>query len=269
MVAFNPVLWRTFDPDGGVHHYCRKPENVAAEVAWATEDGRATVHHGDCLDVMRSMADGSVDAVVTDPPYGMAYVSAWRKRENDVTVPVAGDDEFDPEFAVAWATEALRLTRDGGALYSFTSDHHIGEFRDAFRAAGWNVKRSLVWVKNAWTSGDLEGDFGHQTEFVVFASKGRHLLRGARTGNVLDYRRIPPGDLVHSCQKPAPLIAHLIRASVAPGGTILDPFAGSGTTAIAAREEGCGAVLIESNERNVEIAKARIAHEAAQGSLFK
>lgn len=225
------------------------------------------VIHGDCLEVMRGMAAGSVDAVVTDPPYGMAYVSAWRKHTNDITVPVVGDNEFDPEFTEAWASEALRLTRDGGAIYSFASDHHIGEFRAAFRAAGWAIKRSLVWVKNAWTSGDLEGDYGHQTEFVVFAAKGRHLLRGTRSGNVLDFRRIPPSDLVHSCQKPVALVSHVIRHSVAPGGAVLDPFAGSGTTALAAREENVSAVLIEVDPENVEIARARIA-AAARAPTF-
>ena len=82
--ALHPVLWRAFDPDGGAHDYCRRPENVATEVAWATADGRATIHHGDCLDVMRSMPDGSVDAVVCDPPYGLEFMGKdWDRLDGE------------------------------------------------------------------------------------------------------------------------------------------------------------------------------------------
>jgi DNA modification methylase len=257
------VEWRVGD-----QRFVRRPENVeAAPSAWGDEAGRWRVEHGDCLDVMRAMPPESVDAVVADPPYGMAYVSARRKRDNAVTVPIAGDEAFDKAFHVAWAKEAIRVTKSRGAIYSFTSDHNLGAFREAFAAAGWNVKRTMVWMKNAWTSGDLEGDYGHQTEFVVYATKDRHVLRGERSSNILDFRRIPPGDLVHSCQKPAPLIAWLIHHSCEPGGLVLDPFLGSGTTLVAALGEGCRGLGIEREADYCKIAVARIASAASQGAF--
>lgn len=227
----------------------------------------AEIIHGDCLEVMRGMADGSVDAVITDPPYGMSYVSSRRRHTNAIAVPIAGDAEFGPDFHREWLTEAWRLVRNGGALYLFASDHHLGDFRAAVRDAEWHLKRTLVWVKNAWTSGDLAGDYGHRTEFVVFAHKGRHRLNGPREGNVLEFPRVAPQHLVHSCQKPVPLLGHLIRKSVQPYGLVADPFAGSGSTGVAALMQGRRFIGIERELSYVEIARKRIADAQAQMSL--
>jgi DNA modification methylase len=227
----------------------------------------AEIIHGDCLDVMRGMHDASVDGIITDPPYGLAYVSAWRKRSNDVTVPVAGDEAFDPTFHAAWMREAFRILKDGCALYSFSSDHHLGAFRSAFADAGFRVKRTLVWVKNAWTSGDLEGDYGHQTEFIVFATKGRHIIAGARRSNVLDFRRVPPNALVHSCQKPPSLLATLMDRSVAPGGFVFDPFCGSAQTGVACTHTGRRFVGVEIDAGNVATARRELSMAGAQTLL--
>jgi DNA modification methylase len=225
------------------------------------------VIHGDCLDVMRGMPDASVDGIVTDPPYGMGYVSSWRKHTNAVTVAVEGDEAFDPAFHAAWMREAYRILKDGCALYSFSSDHHLGAFRTAFADAGFRVKRTLVWVKNAWTSGDLEGDYGHQTEFIVFATKGRHIISGPRRGNVWDFRRVPPNALVHSCQKPPSLLAGLMDRSVVAGGLVFDPFCGSAQTGVACTHTGRPFVGVEINAANVVTARRELSMAGAQTML--
>jgi len=162
MVAFNPVLWRAFDPDGNAHDYCRRPENVCTEVAWATADGRATIHHGDCLDVMRSMPDGSVDAVVTDPPYALTANKKGGTGAASVNLDSpygrarigtgnggggfmgqAWDASLPP--VEAWA-EALRVARPGAHLLAFGGTRTFHRLACAIEDAGWEIRDCIVWV---------------------------------------------------------------------------------------------------------------------------
>lgn len=223
---------------------------------------------GDCLDVMREMPDGSVDLIVTDPPYGMNYVSSSRLKSSPnlaVVSPILNDRKFDPEFHAAWMKECFRILKTGGAFYSFASDHHLGKFQSLCAGSGFRLKRTLVWVKREWTAGDLYGDYGHMTEFVVFGHKGRHFLNGKRTGNVLPFARGHTHKLVHSCQKPVPLLEHLIAKSSNVGDVVFDPFSGSGSTGVAAIQSGRHFIGIELDAGYLETSRERIAQ--AEGNL--
>lgn len=218
---------------------------------------------GDCLRVMATIPDGSVHCVVTDPPYGMAYRSNWRVATRQFSV-IEQDDDFDPEWNQRWMAECFRVLAPDAHFYAFCSDHHLGAFRSTATAAGFKVKRTLVWVKDAWTSGDLEGDYGHKTEFIMFAHKGRRRLAGGRIGNVIETSRVPPGSLQHPTQKPLGVLRPLVLKSTEPGEVVLDPFMGSGSTGAVCAEEGRGFIGIEQDARYVEIAESRM----AQGNLF-
>ena len=237
--------------------------NSSANQSVTSPVSGTTIVEGDCIAAMRAMEAGSVDAVVCDPPYGMGYQSNWRvaTRQFDAIEQDAG---FDIAWQTSWMTQAYRVLKADAHLYAFCSDHHLGAFRAAAVTAGFNVKRTLVWVKDAWTSGDLEGDYGHMTEFVMFAQKGRRPLNGGRTGNVLRAKRVPPGALEHPTQKPLGVLRPLIVKSTDPGELVLDPFAGSGSTGVACMEEGRRFLGIEQDPAYVGIARARM----AQDNLF-
>lgn len=222
-----------------------------------------TVLLGDCVEVMRGMDAGSVDAVVCDPPYGMAYQSNWRVATRQFA-PIEQDAGFDLEWTTMWMAACHRVLKDDTHLYAFCSDHNLGGFRQAATDAGFTVKRAMVWVKDAWTSGDLEGDYGHQTEFVLFAHKGRRALTGGRISNVIRVPRTPPQHLEHPTQKPTGVLRPLIVKSTLPGDLVLDPFCGSGSTGVACMEEGRRFIGIEMDEAYVRVAEARL----AQGNLF-
>lgn len=220
--------------------------------------GDVTYVRGESPAAFRGVAVCSVDAVITDPPYGMGYASSRTKHR--VTVKkIQGDAEFDPEFQTAWLREAYRVTKEGGALYAFIDDQHLGDLRACAAAAGWKVKRSMVWLKDSWTVGDLEGDYGHQTEFIVFAHKGRHLLAGGRESNTLRFSRVPPDKLQHTAEKPVRLLRYLIRKSVPKGGLVLDPFAGVASCGVAAIAEGARYFGVESDEQWWPTAERRLA----------
>lgn len=232
------------------------------EVALKTsDDGIVQLVNADCIAGMRQIPDASVDCVLTDPPYAMGYVSARRKRSPRFEA-IENDGKFDLAFNVRWLSEAHRVMKDDTHLYVFTDDGNLGAWRDVIGKCGFTVKRTLVWVKNAWTSGDLEGDYGHQTEFVVFAHKGRRHLSGNRIGNVLDARRVDPNALQHPTQKPVEVLTPLIECSTEPGGVLLDPFIGSGTTAVAARALGRRCIGFEIDETYYETAVARTAQRS-------
>lgn len=231
-----------------------------------------TVHAGDSLAVMGGMAAGSVDCVVTDPPYGIGYrhargASVSEKRRSVRVVewaPIAGDEAVDPR----WLAEAFRVLRDGAALYLCCRWDVEPEWREHLRAAGFLVKQRLTWHKRTHGKGDVTGTYAQSTEDVLFATKGRHRLSG-RSSALLDVGCVPTWERrFHPHQKPVDLPRVLIRTSCPSGGTVLDPFAGSGTTALAALAEGRKAVLIEKEPAYVEIIRRRVADATQPAGLF-
>jgi DNA modification methylase len=224
--------------------------------------------HGDCRDVLPLIASESVDGVITDPPYGIAYTPRRASGKPDHPwYSMKGDRDFDPNFHAAWLKETYRVLRPSSHLYVFCADYHLGTLRDLVKAAGFRLKRTLVWEKNCWTLGDCKGDWGHQTEFIVFAHKGRRELARPRQGNVLHFPRVPSKRLRHPTEKPVELLRLLVKKSVPEGGLVLDPFAGSGSTGEAAAVEGRRAVLIEADSQYSDVIVARSGCVLAAGDL--
>lgn len=218
---------------------------------------------GDCIEKMRELDAESIDCVITDPPYGMAFQSSWR-IERERFAAIANDGDFDPEWQGAWMRECYRLLRPDSHFYFFCSDHHIGRFRDLAADVGFTVKRTLVWWKRGGGMGDLEGDYAHETEFIIFAHKGRRNLGGGRRSNVFEVPKVPNAQIAHPTEKPVGIVRELLARSTKAGDTVLDPFMGSGTTLVAAQEEGRSSVGIEVNPAYCGVARARL----AQDSLF-
>ena len=430
---------------------------------WVSSCGRATLHHGDCLDVMRSMAAGSVDAVVTDPPYGLEFMgkewdAPWKQGFSEYGMkdggrragPVFGSkrnpccrtcrkhkrgtkrcecptpdfDETPATFSQSfgawcegWAIEALRVAKPGAHLLAFGGTRTFHRLTCALEDAGWEIRDCLSWLygsgfpkshngawggtalKPAWEpvvlarkpligtvaanhaahgtgalnidgcrigteqtvtlrNGDSGGtiygrdervgviehdaagrwpahvlldedaaaaldeqsgerpssggaaftesgygggygqvadgtvpigyeDFGGASRFFYTAKASRSEreaglreagLREAVVGTLqgggegasdpVSERFTKTARNTHPTVKPVDLMRWLVRLVTPLGGTVLDPFLGSGTTLVAALQEGCRAIGIEREAQYVEIAKARVAHEAAQGRLF-
>ena len=253
-----PVLFRAVDPDGGVHHFTRRPENVCTEVAWATADGRATIHHGDCLDVMRSLPDGSVDVIVTDPPYG---VDLGTKSRNQSSLPVAGyvgaSDTRESLAALAAAVfpemqrVAKRIVFTPGVrnMWLWPQPSHVGAFYYP-SATGCNSWGFSCWQPIFYYGKDPYLSIGGGSRPDSFQSTEKADRNG------------------HPCPKPISTWTRLVERVTLRGETVLDPFAGSGTTGVACLSLGCRFIGIEREAAYVEIAKARVAHAAAQGNLF-
>jgi site-specific DNA-methyltransferase (adenine-specific) len=168
-----------------------------------------------------ALADQSVDLILTDPPYrfdrGGTYFRDW--------FPMLDDSEWPAVFAQLY--RILRVDRHCYVL----ADHRVRPvFDEAARQAGFRVLRPLIWDKD-WP-GLGHGAWRPQYEYVCLYSKGTR--RGNRNGlgDVLRHRKIMRG---YPTEKPVALLEALIRQSTQQGETVLDPFAGSGNTGVAAR----------------------------------
>lgn len=214
-----------------------------------------TVHHGDCLDVLRGMPAESVDAVVTDPPYGIDYQSAWR-TDREAWKPKIANDALP---FIWWLHDAYRVTKLGGGLLCFCRWDVQEMFRTAIEAAGWDLKSQVIWDRLNHGTGDLKASFGPRHDVIWFAVKGAFEFPWKRPASVLPFERIGGEQLVHPNQKLAALMEYLCRVVCPVGGTVLDPFTGSGATGEGALMAGCSFVGVELSADYAELARRRIA----------
>lgn len=202
------------------------------------QDDLVTLFHGDCREVREWLG---ADVLITDPPYGMAFVSSWTTQRR----PIAGDKD------AALRDEVLALW---------------GSEKPAAVFGTWKVERPagtghrLIWDKSDGTGpgmGDLSAAFGNADEEIYLL--GEWPKQGARQPNIL---RTAAGmaslatTVGHPTPKPVGLMERLLLA--APPGVVADPFAGSGATLIAAKNLGRRAIGVEVEERYCQIIASRL-----------
>lgn len=240
----------------------------------------AEIIHGDCLDVMRGMPDASVDAIVTDPPYssggafrgdrtggtGVKYVHGLSRAERP---EFAGDNRDQRAYAfwsTLWLSECLRIAKPGAPICVFSDWRQLPTTTDMLQSGGWVWRGIVTWDKGGFTFATA-GRFRPQVEFVVWGSSGAMPVREGAPVFPGHYSiPNPTNDKRHIAGKPVELMRALAR--VCPDhGVIFDPFAGSGTTGVAALKEGRRFLGIEREAAYVEIARKRIADARAQLTL--
>mgnify|MGYP003420423895 FL=1 len=210
-------------------------------------DDHVTIYHGDCRDILPLI--GPVELVLTDPPYGINYVS--NSGAGRGTAPITNDG----------ARLSLRLYRS--VLPLLDADHVLWFTRwdawpDVWVDLGqWFPMRGLlVWDKGSPGMGDLR-HWGPSYELIASAGTGQ--IVGSRDGSVLRYPTVAPAGRQHPTEKPVEMLSHLVAKLDA--STVLDPFMGSGSTLRAAKDLGRKAIGIELEERYCEIAAKRCAQE--------
>lgn len=220
-----------------------------------TDKNPVVIIHGDCNEILPQIPEGAVDAVVTDPPYGIGYQSARRTDTERFNI-LDGDDKPQTE----WPNKAYRTLASGGCVLCFCEWSHAEQYKTAINNSGLKVAAQLVWDRIIHGLGDPSSRPAPQHDLIWFAVKGRYLLPNGRPSSVYRFQRLSGHELRHPTQKPVPLMAKLINDYVPINGLILDPFAGSGTTGVAAVLEGRKCILIEKDARYVEVIRKRIKH---------
>lgn len=210
------------------------------------EDDLVQLWHGDCREVTAWL---KADVLVTDPPYGMAYVS--NRSKDGPSAAIVGDEDRELRDWV------LQEWGDRPALV-------FGTWRLARPA---NTRHLVVWDKGDDPgTGDLSMPWGNSAEEVYVIGKGWTGKRGANVIRVKGYANTSPDRPSHPTPKPVGLLERLIE-KCPPEWVIAEPFSGSGATLLAAKNLGRRAVGIELEERYCEMAAKRLAQDTLFGGV--
>lgn len=251
-----------------------------------TEGGASwTVQRGDCLQLLPGLPDDSVDMLISDPPYssGGQFRGDRMAGTNEKYVTktygllhkrpdFAGDNRDQRAFLTwchLWLSESLRIVKPGGLAVLFVDWRQLPTLTDAVQVGGWVWRGVCVWDKTAGVRPQL-GRYRQQAEFVVWASRGPMANAGPVVDGVFKYPRLAV-DRLHSTGKPVPLMRDLLKLAP-PGGVVLDPFMGSGSTGVAALQSGRQFLGFELNPEIYRLAAARLRQAesgAPDGDPFK
>lgn len=206
--------------------------------------GDCTLYQADCADVMPTLR--TVDAVVTDPPFGMDFQSNYRTIQHKKIANDTGED------FLKWA-----------ASIPFTYSSYI--FCRWDNLASMPKPKSVInWVKNNWSMGDLKHEHARQTEIILFYQGASHHFPKGRPTDVVYADRTR--NELHPTQKPVPLMQQII--GWCGGETVFDPFMGSGTTGVACAKLGRKFIGVEISQEYFDIACKRIEAAYAQPDMF-
>ncbi len=213
--------------------------------------GQHRVACGDCRDkalVGRLLGKDRVSLILTDVPYGVAYVEskAGFTKSKVTHEPIANDHlQSDKEFALfthAWLTAAGTHLHRKNAAYAFCSDKMIFAFHEGMTGAGWRFGQLLHWIKTAAVIGRL--DYAPQHETMLYFWLGAHEFLKSTDKSVLIHPK-PQRNAFHPTEKPIPILRRLILNSSRIGQWVYDPFAGSGTTGLAADQTKRRCAMVE------------------------
>ena len=233
--------------------------------------GNATLYLGDALEMLQGLEPGIADAVVTDPPYSSGgafrgdramdtktkYLSSG-SGNHEKTSDFGGDSRDQRSFhfwSTLWSSAALRASKPGAPALFFTDWRQLPVSTDYLQAGGWVWRGVVPWAKK--TARPQMGRFSAQCEYVVWGSAGPMPVErgvGCLPGF---YEFAYPAEREHVTQKPVDLMAAMVEICP-PGGMVLDPFMGSGTTGVAAVTMGRRFIGCEQSIEYFEIACRRL-----------
>jgi site-specific DNA-methyltransferase (adenine-specific) len=200
---------------------------------------------GDCLEIMTDL--DPVDLVLTDPPYGMDYQSARRTDKARWKDKIHGDDQYP-----LWVFDIKPKI----ATFAFCRCDNLKEIP--------TPKSFIVWDKMCHSMGDLRHEFGRQWEGIAFYPGHGHYFK-RRPVDVIRVPKVSPEKLTHPNEKPCGVYYPILDSH---DGTVVDPFFGSGTTAVACEQLNRRWIGIEISEKYCEIAAKRIERERQQLKMF-
>ncbi len=231
-----------------------------------------SLRQGEAFQVLRELADDSIDALITDPPYSSGgqfkgdrassartkYQRSSVNAENEA-IDFTGDNRDQRGFlawATLWLSEAFRAMKNGAPVLLFTDWRQLPITTDAMQAGGFVWRGIMPWNKP--NPRPRKGGFAQGSEFIVWGTKGSCSSEGECHG-LKPFLHSPPHYTrrVHLTEKPVELLRELVRVCPA-GGIVLDPFAGSASAGMAALLEGRRFLGVELSHEYHAIAKARL-----------
>lgn len=241
----------------------------------------------DYLTLLKQIPNESVSLILTDPPFGINYSNNYTQNTHSV---MQGDKS---KFSYAnLATEAFRILKDNSVIFAFTCWSEYPDHYKHIQSAGFSVKEPIICQKRPSGKTDLYGSFQTNTDWIIFATKGRFkfkstkLLKNKKAGVIPNKGRKPvpeyktrfpscwfgpeypwstensvfqkKNEIEHPTIKTVRLMEWLILLTTDPGDTIVDPFVGSGTSAIAAKNLNRNYIAGDVEQVYCDMATARL-----------
>lgn len=214
---------------------------------------------GDCTDASLAsdvLGKKRISLILTDPPYGIAYVEGkedFRKAKTTHAAIKNDHLQSDGEYRIftrRWIETAKPFLQRKNALYVFNSDRMIFPLRDGMQDAGCHLAQLLVWVKTQAIVGRL--DYLPQHELIAYGWLGVHEFHKSKDKSVIVYPK-PSKSVLHPTMKPVGLLRQLILNSSKIGDTVYEPFAGSGSTLIACEQTRRKCIAVEMDPHYCEV----------------
>lgn len=236
------------------------------------DEGGICLYHGDSLQLLPRLEGLQADALVTDPPYSSGGLTAGERQKDPVDKychsgkalgrPTFGGDARDQRsysfWCTLWMAQARQLLKHGGYCLVFSDWRQLPTMTDVLQAGGYVWRGIVPWDKGRGARAPHKGYFRHQAEYVAWGTNGP-CLKATHSGPFDGVLReaVRKNDKWHITGKPTALMQALVEC-VPPGGLVLDPFAGSCTTAVACARTGRRCVAIEQSEEYCEIGIRRL-----------
>lgn len=208
---------------------------------------------GDATDtetVKKVVQGHNISAVVTDPPYGVAYVESKKdfltSQTNNTHKVIANDqaqsDEEYIQFSKKWLSCIKPFLNEKNSCYIFNSDKMLFALREAMLQEGFKFAQLLIWIKNHAVVGRM--DYLPQHELIVYGWCGTHQFQKSKDKSILFHPK-PNKSALHPTMKPVSLIRQLILNSTKINEVVYEPFCGSGTTLIACEQTKRKCIALE------------------------
>lgn len=243
---------------------------VALRDEWEQKNSVRLIH-GDFYEEVKKLADGSIDLVLTDPPYNVARENEFVLEGRSNISQDFGEWDKQKHSLFVWAQEWTRILRGQGSGYVFTQDSYISTLREALEEAGLHVKATIVWHKTNPGTQIVRTNFKSSVEYILFFTKGEggHTFNWQGENEMHNFIESPvcggherladaKGNTIHPTQKPERVIRHLMEISSNRGDTVFDGFMGVGT---------CGSVAKPLGRKFIGIEQDRVFFDAAQRRL--
>ena len=209
------------------------------------------IYHGDCMEFMKELPDGSVDLVLTDPPFGTGWTIGGGKKAGDFRANTV-KEEWD-RWDISWIDEAKRVCR--GRIAFFFPLGKMAETVSCFDK--WKLR---FYIKTN-PRPSLNNNDAPSVEPIIISPS---LLRSKGPAHRMAYN----GDATHPCQKPEAIVSWLIRDISNEGDIVLDPYLGSGSTVVVAERLKRRWIGMEADKRWCDLSRKRMDAERAQLRMF-
>jgi len=223
--------------------------------------------HGDMFEEIDDL-NIEFDCVFTDPPYGVSYDNLIEMEGRKNIDRNKGEwDQYTPEqfkeFTEKWIEKTVKVLKKGGTFLIFTCDHYLSYVIGALEKNGLKKRNTIVWHKKNPPPSATKTNFLSSSEFIVYATKGKqktfNWFGDKEMHDVIECPLVSgKKNLGHPTQKPVKLLEKILKSITNVGDLVLDPFAGTGSTAVACEKLGRGWVMIEKDEKYYGVMKRRL-----------